>query len=132
MFSCISWNSRAPQTRHLKNIRELSFANYKLRAHHVYCCYQEETQSAARLRDLTSTCVPYWQPREKGLSKLRLLKLLREFLLSARKLIFSGMHRLCFLSEASGETVTPAFYLFYFLYYCLFFSSWSTYYLILV
>ena len=36
MFSWTSWNCWLPHTRHLKNIRESSFTNYKLRVCHVY------------------------------------------------------------------------------------------------
>ena len=39
----------------------------------------------------------------------------KDFLFGTRKPIFSGMHRLCLLSETSWETVTFAFIYFFML-----------------
>ena len=108
-----------PMTRRLKNIRKLSFANYKLRVRRVSLCstgtfdrgcYKSERHkallnsgpAAERKRSVCSVEV-------SGGTE-------REFLFGVRKPLFIGMHRFRVLSETSWETVTFAF-LYYYLFY---------------
>ena len=68
-----------------------------------------------------STCVIFWQPREKGVSvPVEVVKVSeKEFLFGASMPRFLGMRRFRFQSGGPWKTVTFAFT--YFLCYCLFF-----------
>ena len=89
MFSRNCKNSWLPQTKRLKNGRELSFANYELRA---MCLRVQqkvllfgETQRTAKFGTR--------QQKEKSVRSRRLEVTKREFLFDTRKPLFLGMQR---------------------------------------
>ena len=104
MFSWTNRNNHSPQSRRLKNIMESFWQIVSLKVHHVSLCsvgtfsrgcYKQETQRAAKSSGLRKHTRSHRQTREKCASVLvEVVKAFeKEFLFSARKPIFLGMHR---------------------------------------